>query len=205
MGIPQPVQPLSGRPPSGRASSGHGEPRANTMTHSDSSIARRPSFSCSLALLACAAIGCGRSADLFPDDGQSNLGCAVARGCDPGPEPAPCTRADCDGTTAPDIGTDSRSDDEPRGEPDPERTDPEIAQPSSGLPHEPAEPELEPTPAGPQSPEPSERPPEAPREPLPEPAVPDAGIASATDAGIAPPSRGPGGPRPDPPPRPARP
>jgi hypothetical protein len=177
------------------------EARANTMMHPHFPIAPRPFFPFALALVACAAIACGRSADLFPDDGQSNDGCVGALVCAPQPEPEPnpepCADRACEGTTQPDIGTDG--DGEP-GELDPMLTDPTTAQPSDGLPGDPAESDPEPMPAGPQTPEPSELPPEAPPKPLPAPPVPDAGVG--VDAGIEP---APGRPGPGRPPRPTRP
>jgi hypothetical protein len=177
------------------------EARANTMMHPHFPIAPRAFFPFALALVAGAAIACGRSADLFPDDSQSNDGCVGALVCEPEPEPEPnpepCADRACEATTEPDIGTDR--DGEP-GELDPMLTDPTTAQPSDGLPGDPAESDPEPMPAGPQTPEPSELPPEAPPKPLPAPPVPDAGVG--VDAGIEP---APGRPGPGRPPRPTRP
>jgi hypothetical protein len=173
------------------------------MMHSDFPRAARPPFAIALALLACAAIGCGRSADLFPDDRQ-NDGCVGALVCEPEPDsnPGPCAGGDCGGTTGPDIDTDE----EPLpSEPDPTLTDPEIAQPSGELPLEPAGPDGTTTPAGPQMPDPGGRPPEAPQNPRPEPPLLDAGIGVDADAGVEPPPDGPGGPGPGRPPRPPRP
>jgi hypothetical protein len=176
------------------------------MKHSDFPIPRPSSFPFALALVACAALGCGRSADLFPDDAQSNDGCVGARGCEPDPDPAldpdsnagECTGRACGGSIDPD------SDGEPAsGEPDPTLTDPESAQPSGELPLEPAGPDLGATPAGPQMPEPGERPPEAPDEPPPE--LPRLDAGSGVDAGVEPPPADAGGPRPGRPPRPPRP
>jgi hypothetical protein len=172
--------------------------------HPDFPFAPRPHYPIALALLACSAIGCGRSADLFPDDGPSDDGCAGALVCAPEPEPdpgpEPCRGRGCEGTTEPDIDTDI--DDEPSlSETYPPLTDPTIAQPSDGLPSEPAEPDPEPTPAGPGLHEPGEPPPEAPPEPPPGPGALDAGVGISVDAGVEPP---PGGPGPGRPPRPPR-
>jgi hypothetical protein len=177
------------------------------MMHSD--FLPRPPFGFALALLACAAIGCGRSADLFPDDRQGNDGCVGALGCAPEPDPntdsnsGPCAGRACGGTTEPDIDPNT-GDESPPSELDLTLTDPAVALPSGELPIEPAGPDPEPTPAGPQMPERGELPPEAPQNPPPEPPL-DAGIGPDADAGVEPPLDGPGGPGPGRPPRPPRP
>jgi hypothetical protein len=158
-------------------------------------MAPRPPFAFALALLACAALSCGRSADLFPDDRQNDDGCVGARVCEPEPDSNPglCASGACGGTTGPDIDT--------AGDLEPSPSEPD---PSGELPLEPAGPDGTTTPAGPQMPDPGGRPPEAPQNPPPELPRLDAGIGLDADAGVEPPPDGPGGPGPGRPPRPPR-
>lgn len=149
-----------------------------------------------LALLAFAALGCGRSADLFPDDGLGSGGCALASGCRA--EPEPCAGPGCE-STEPDLSPDL---DEPgRGAPDPTPANPDAAHPSDD-PLEPAELEPEATEPAPDPAEPTPAaPPELPPAPHPPPPGADAGIGG--DGGDLPDAGPPG--RPPRPPRPPRP
>jgi len=159
----------------------------------------RPHFAFVLAWLACAALGCARSPDLFPEEASSSIGCPDRPSCAAVPEP--CTEQTCAGGITVDwgAGIDSQPSD---GEPEPPPTRPETAQPSGEPPLETPQPD-----AGPSDPEAAEP------TPAPEPAQPDASLAEPPplpEPGERPPppvpapdAGAPRGPRPRPPaPRP---